>query len=155
MKKFMMILCSAMFLISGCTQKEDKNVDLATLVDPIVSELQSLGYASPIILSDTEITTSYSITLDGDVSQAYVIKSSNEVSPVEVAMFKAQDGKLDVVKEKVAKHISDETSSWITYLPNEAQLIKDHKIYSYGNYYFLIITKDNAAILDVIKPYFK
>lgn len=66
-------------------------------------------------------------------------------------IIKPSKGNKDEVKEKMDEYMDNLQKQWDTYLPHQAELVKNRLETSIGDYLIYIVTTDNDAILKAIK----
>ena len=66
-------------------------------------------------------------------------------------ILKPADGKEEEVKEAMDTYMTNLQQQWDTYLPLQAELVRNREETKVGDYLIYIISQDNAKVLDVIK----
>lgn len=66
-------------------------------------------------------------------------------------IVKPSKGNKDEVKEKMDEYMKNLQTQWDAYLPDQAELVKNRKETTIGDYLIYIISKDNELVLKTIK----
>ena len=109
---------------------------------------------SQMKLNDEDLKATYGI--DASILEEYTVAVPMMMTQsTEYAIFKAKDAAgVKTVKEAVGKRVDSLMKQWESYLPGQYELVKNHKIYTNGNYVFLAITEEMAVAENVFKRAF-
>ncbi len=66
-------------------------------------------------------------------------------------IVKPLDGQEDVVKEQLDAYMTRLEEQWVTYLPDQYELVKNRKEETLGDYLIYIISSDNELVFENIK----
>lgn len=66
-------------------------------------------------------------------------------------IVKPSKGNKDEVKEKMDEYMTNLQKQWDTYLPDQAEIVKNRKETEIGDYLIYIVTSDNDTVLESIK----
>lgn len=72
-------------------------------------------------------------------------------SASQVIVVKPAEGKEAAVKEALQTYMTNLQSQWDMYLPDQAELVRNHKATTIGDYLVYIVSQDNDAILKAIE----
>ena len=72
-------------------------------------------------------------------------------SASQVIVVKPAEGKEAAVKEALGTYMTNLQQQWDMYLPDQAELVKNHKETKIGDYLIYIVSNDNEAILKAIE----
>lgn len=85
------------------------------------------------------------------VEEAIFAQPAFMTSSAQYIIVKPSKGNKDEVKKLMDKYMSDLQTQWDTYLPDQAELVKNRLETTIGDYLIYIISNDNEAVLKTIK----
>lgn len=85
------------------------------------------------------------------VSEGIYALPSFITSAEQYIIIKPSKGNKDEVKEKMDEYMTNLQKQWDTYLPHQAEIVKNRMETSIGDYLIYIVTTDNDAVLKAIK----
>lgn len=152
-RKISLFFVMAFFLsvVTACGGSSDsKKVNLST------SEIYNKGVSGVELPMTQEITSSEIKSLFGlsesDYTEATVNISMLNVKATEVAIFRFKDkGQEDAITKGIDKRIKDLEATWSTYLPDQYELVKGVKKFTYGNIKGYVIADDASKIISNIE----
>lgn len=104
-------------------------------------------YNSLVYASDTSV-----LSIDSSLISEYLIATPMFITSAEqYIILKPIDGKEEEVKELMNTYMSNLQQQWDTYLPAQAELVKNREETKVGDYLVYIISSNNNKVLDVIK----
>ena len=161
MKKYMLIICCLMLLgLTACGDHagacKDDSLEIAKLMDSINTKTNDNDWKAGI-LQDNSIDAAslqnlYHIN-SVDVQEYTVRTALLETDATEIAIFHVTNDKMQEVKDGVAYRIESLKTKWKELDKKQYTLVKNHKTFQCGNYYFMIIAKDADAIADYMESY--
>ena len=81
------------------------------------------------------------LPISGDLD-SYVAKVPMiNVKATEFFIAKVKDGKMDTVKEGIAKRQADLDEQWSMYLPDQLELVQNYKLVDSGDYVMFAVTE--------------
>jgi len=101
-------------------------------------------------LNDEDIETMLGINKDL-VSEHLVGFPSFITSASQYVIIKPVSGKNKEVKELMTKYMKSVQEQWDTYLPAQAELVRNRLETHYGDYLIYIISQDNEQVINTIK----
>lgn len=154
MKKIMMIFTMCLLVVSGCSSKGNdvKDVKLKDLMDTVLTD-EAYEIPATMEIDDETLKNVYQISPD-DVEQHAIAFPLMNVQATELIMIEAKDGKLDTVKKALDARMKTLEETWGQYLPDQLELVKNHKVIEKGNYMIIIIADKAEDITKVIDKAF-
>ena len=121
----------ALGLLTACGSKEEaKEIDIPALWTSIE---ETVELPSMMELDDSTLKDVYGI--DAADLESYVARiPMMNVHATEFFIAKVKDGKMDSVKEAIAKRQADLVTVWEQYLPEQYELVQNYKLETEGNY---------------------
>ncbi|MCF0108666.1 MAG: DUF4358 domain-containing protein [Erysipelotrichaceae bacterium] len=152
MKRFLMAL-ACLLLVTGCSNADAvKNIDIKELGTKIMEQ----GYDLPSFMEADADVLKYAYNLDeSNVEQYAVYLPMMNVHASEIALFKAVPGHEAEVQKAIDERLALLETSWATYLPEQYDLVKNHKLIVHSPYYFLVISDHADDIAAQIEAEFK
>ena len=92
------------------------------------------------------------LSIDKSLVSEFLIGTPMFITSAEqYIILKPADGKEEEVKEAMDTYMTNLQQQWDTYLPLQAELVRNREETKVGDYLIYIISQDNAKVLDVIK----
>ncbi|MEF9961813.1 MAG: DUF4358 domain-containing protein [Erysipelotrichaceae bacterium] len=160
MKKVKILLLIGCFmLVSGCSSNtrtcDDGAIDINAVFNDVNEKINDGTYHCGLFqdqsIDASQLSQLYGINASEDLLEFNVRIPMINVSSSEIAMFHVKNGKMDIVKQGVAKRIKDLEEQWKQYLPDQYEYVKNYKTWVCGDYYYMVIAEDSEKILDYMK----
>lgn len=157
-RKVALFSVMAFFLsvITSCIggNSNSKNVSLST------SEIYDKGVSGvelPMVqeIGSSEIKSLFGLS-DSDYTEATVNISMMNVKATEIGIFKFENKEQeDAVTKGIDKRLKNLDATWSTYLPDQYELVKGVKKFTYGNVKGYVIADDADKIVSNIEKSIK
>ena len=116
-------------------------------LDLVKDNAFGLLFANLVYIDET-----LALGIDSELVSEFLIATPMFITNAEqYIILKPTDGNEDKVKESMNKYFNDLQEQWDTYLPSQAELVKNREETKVGSYLVYIVSTDNAKVLDVIK----
>lgn len=132
-----LILCLCLF--TACSKQESaKNPDVADIFDAYVEKVGEENMPA-FMDGDSEVLSTYYYIDSADL-ESFVLKFPlMNVKADEFFVAKVSEGKMDSVKEGIAKRHEDVDAQWKLYLPDQYELVQKAKTIVNGDYILFVI----------------
>lgn len=157
-RKVALFSVMAFFLsvITSCIggNSNSKNVSLST------SEIYDKGVSGvelPMVqeIGSSEIKSLFGLS-DSDYTEATVNISMMNVKATEIGIFKFENKEQeDAITKGIDKRVKNLDATWSTYLPDQYELVKGVKKFTYGNVKGYVIADDADKIVSNIEKSIK
>lgn len=146
---FSLALAMCLTLFAGCSAgKTEKNPEVADIYSAYVEKVGEENMPA-MMDGDSEMLATYYYT-DASELESFVLKfPMMNVKADEFFVAKVTEGKMDTVKEAVAKRHADLDAQWKLYLPAQYDLVKDAKTVVNGNYILFVIGNDADTAVKI------
>lgn len=152
MKKIIVLtLCAVMTLgaFAGCAKKGEETANVPT-ADVLTAVKEAYGADElPMMqeLDATSLETLYGIKAE-DVTEFSGAVPMMNVQAQEFVVFKAKDGKTDVIKTAIEKRQKDLDATWSQYLPEVYEYVKKAQVVEKGDYVLFAVAPDAQKAVD-------
>lgn len=138
----------ALGLLTACGSKEEaKEIDIPALWTSIE---ETVELPSMMELDDTTLQDVYGI--DAADLESYVARIPlMNVHATEFFIAKVKDGKMDTVKEAIAKRQADLVTVWEQYLPEQYELVQNYKLETEGNYVLFCVCAQADEVVGLFQ----
>lgn len=138
----------ALGLLTACGSKEEaKEIDIPALWTSIE---ETVELPSMMELDDTTLKDVYGI--DAADLESYVARIPlMNVHATEFFIAKVKDGKMDTVKEAIAKRQADLVTVWEQYLPEQYELVQNYKLETEGNYVLFCVSAQADEVVGLFQ----
>ena len=138
----------ALGLLTACGSKEEsKEIDIPALWTSIE---ETVELPSMMELDDTTLQDVYGI--DAADLESYVARIPlMNVHATEFFIAKVKDGKMDTVKEAIAKRQADLVTVWEQYLPEQYELVQNYKLETEGNYVLFCVCAQADEVVGLFR----
>ena len=138
----------ALGLLTACGNKEEaKEIDIPALWTSIE---ETVELPSMMELDDTTLQDVYGI--DAADLESYVARIPlMNVHATEFFIAKVKDGKMDTVKEAIAKRQADLVTVWEQYLPEQYELVQNYKLETEGNYVLFCVCAQADEVVGLFR----
>jgi hypothetical protein len=154
MKNYIALLLTAVLLFSGgcASKKTSPKLDPAAAADKLVSSVKFTDEMSPV-----DKTTALKLYgLDQSAVSDVKAYESTGATAEEIAVFEVKDeAAQEKVKKAAQRRIEDQRAGFRDYQPKEMTKLKNPVLVTSGNYVFLCICDDNAAVQKSIDSLLK
>lgn len=135
-------------LLTACGSKEEaKEIDIPALWTSIE---ETVELPSMMELDDTTLKDVYGI--DAADLESYVARIPlMNVHATEFFIAKVKDGKMDSVKEAIAKRQADLVTVWEQYLPEQYELVQNYKLETEGNYVLFCVSAQADEVVGLFQ----
>lgn len=154
MKKILLLIV-CLFMVTGCGNKKEDNVDVTLNMDKIKTNLSSLKisdsnpYSNMDSVNDLDLIEGYGI--DVSLLDEYVIYISSSVEdPSMYMVLNIKEGNESVVKYQINDMFDKYLSAYKGYYPEAAGIIEDKMEKEYSDYLIYIISNDNQKVYNKI-----
>lgn len=101
--------------------------------------VEGLELPASIQLDDNLLADMYGLNA-GDVISYCVAMPMMNVHATEIGVFEIKDGNVDIIETAIAKRQVDLEKTWETYLPDQLELVKKHRIIKNDAFVIYIIS---------------
>lgn len=138
----------ALGLLTACGSKEEtKEIDIPALWTSIE---ETVELPSMMELDDSTLKDVYGI--DAADLESYVARiPMMNVHATEFFIAKVKDGKMDSVKEAIAKRQADLVTVWEQYLPEQYELVQNYKLETEGNYVLFCVCAQADEVVGLFR----
>ena len=154
MKKIVLIIMG-LFLITGCGEKKEENLNVKLNMNEIKDNLSKLKiedinpYSNLDSVNDLDLIDGYGI--DVTLLDDYVIYISSSVEdPSMYMVLKVNEENKSVVKYQVDDMFDKYLSAYKGYYPEAATIIEDKMEKENNGYLIYIVSNDNQKVYDEI-----
>ena len=154
MKKILLLIV-CLFMVTGCGNKKEDNVDVRLNMDKIKTNLSSLKisdsnpYSNMDSVNDLDLIEGYGI--DVSLLDEYVIYISSSVEdPSMYMVLNIKEGNESVVKYQINDMFDKYLSAYKGYYPEAAGIIENKMEKEYSDYLIYIISNDNQKVYNKI-----
>ena len=154
MKKILLLIV-CLFMVTGCGNEKEDNVDVTLNMDKIKTNLSSLKigdsnpYGNVDSVNDLDLIEGYGI--DVSLLDEYVIYISSSVEdPSMYMVLNVKEGNESVVKYQVNDMFNKYLSAYKGYYPEAAGIIEAKMEKEYSDYLIYIISNDNQKVYNKI-----
>ncbi|MEG0176412.1 DUF4358 domain-containing protein [Anaerorhabdus sp.] len=123
--------------------------EFQTAVDSVVNG-GTYEFPSFMTINDETLSSVYGLTPEDVENYAIYVPMMN-VQATEIIVVEAKDGKLDAVKEALAKRMTSLEDTWSTYLPDQYELVQNRVEFEDGNLVGIVIAENADQIAKDIQ----
>ena len=123
-------------------------------VESIWTDISKLDLPSLNPMDDATLTALYGINT-ADLEEYVFMMPLMNVQATEFFIAKVKDGKMDAVKDGIAKRQADLDAQWAQYLPEQHELVKNYKLVTNGNYVIFAISSLADDAVSIFNSYTK
>ncbi|SJZ55089.1 DUF4358 domain-containing protein [Anaerorhabdus furcosa] len=133
-----------------------ESAEMTKLQKAVDSVVNGGTYEFPSFMTVDEPTleTIYYLVSD-DVQDYAIYLPMMNVQATEIIVIEAKEGKVDVVKEAVAKRLADIETTWAQYLPDQNELVLNRVEFTDGNIVGVVISENAEAVAKDIQAALK
>ncbi|MEG0077013.1 DUF4358 domain-containing protein [Anaerorhabdus sp.] len=133
-----------------------ESVEMTKLQKAVDSVVNGGQYEFPSFMTVDEPTLKdlYYVLTD-DIEDYAIYLPMMNTQATEIIVIEAKEGKLDVVKEAVAKRMADIETTWAQYLPDQHELVLNRVEFEDGNIVGVVISENAEAIAKDIQAALK
>lgn len=156
MKKLFKILLIGCVLISlaACSSKKSddtKEVDLKVLLGQLM-ENENLPALTEV---EEDMVADLYFFDPQNAKQIAIAMPLMNVQASEIMLVEANEGKLDEIKQGIAKRLETLEGIWSRYLPEQYELVQNAQIIEEGNFYGVIIAEDAETLAKTVREALK
>mgnify|MGYP005773834947 CR=1 FL=1 len=126
----------------------------SSAVQSVWNDISALELPGMIALDDTQLSDMYGISAS-DLEEYVCMIPMMAVHATEFFVAEVKDGKMDAVKEGIAKRQADLQAQWSQYLPEQLELVENYQLVTSGNYILFAISEQADAAVTAFNTYTK
>ena len=144
------IMCLAAF--TGCNEKKEP-VSVSTVFEKMISDVT---FPAGMMKMDAEYTENqFGFNMD-DFEEFVFAKSEDLLLAEFILIFKVKDEKnADAVKTKLDKFLSEQTTVFASYVPEQEAVLKKAVVEKRGNIVFLLSSEKVSELKKIADEYIK
>lgn len=149
------VILSAVTLISAAACGSDGKAATKPL-NEITVAVKDSGIEFPEMVEVTEENFQFKYGVSADDYTEYSLWWAGSGGDAdEICIIKAQEDKLDTVKQAVEKRLEDQKSVFKDYVPEQYDKLCNSEVKKEGSYIYLVCTNDNGKAEETLLSYFK
>ena len=145
MKRMIALLLAMGMLLFSCKDQENKEIDVASAAEGIVS---ALSWDDELSLVDDQVASSLYEIPDGLEDVALYLSSGATAEEVAVFAFSTEDGAKSM-EQNLQKRIDSQIAGFSDYVPDEVPRLENAVIYRDGRYLAFCVSGDDDALTEI------
>ena len=156
MKKILIAMLSVLMIVSllgGCAEKQQKELDAASVADAI---LAAGVFEDELTEMPASRLSTYYLLAESDLKAYKVYRSSTQSTPEEIAVFTASSSDtLETVKKAVDTRLEDLKAQYQDYQPQEMYKLENALVETSGDTVILVVSADHEKAAQAVKDAIK
>lgn len=124
------------------------------VVQSVWNDISKLSLPNLTAMDDATLSAMYGINAS-NLEEYICMMPLMGVHSTEFFIAKVKDGKMDTVKDGIAKRQADLDAQWSQYLPDQYELVKNYKLVTNGNYVLFAISEYASDAVSIFNSYTK
>lgn len=142
-------------MLSGCASSKAQTTKAPT-VKEIDDKIKKACDISNLKEADAAKLKKFYDIDSSELDEFVLYTAPSNIKADEIAILKVKDANnVSKIKDKVAKRLENQSTSFKDYLPNEYAIIQKNVLKTKGNYVLFIISNDAAKIDNAFEEAFK
>ncbi|MGN0613623.1 MAG: DUF4358 domain-containing protein [Porcipelethomonas sp.] len=148
------LIMSAAVMVSAtaCGGSKEATKPLSDITKAVADS--GIEFPEMIEVSEENFQFKYGVTAD-DYAEYSVMWAGSGGDADEICIVKANEDKVDTIKEAVEKRLDSQKDVFKDYVPEQYDKLCDTEVKTEGNYVYWLCTNDNSKAEDTLLSYFE